>query len=279
MTDATTATTETVTTAAADWKDGLPEDLKGNATLATVKDVPALAKAFVDTKAMVGRKFDLSLPDVRKAVGVPDNPEAYTLDVAEDLQPFLTPESAKALAPAFHRIGLTGAQGKALVGELAQHLKASREALTAEWKKEHDQWKATVGEAKYGEQIAVGDMLTNADTDLGRKFDPDGSARAVLESTGLLHHPAVAKLFAAIGAEFREQASIQADLVTGGKMTPEEAKAEYADIMNNPKNARHDAFHRGDKEAHAYVDRLYVRAYGQKSVDFSPSVWSTGPRE
>jgi len=38
-----------------DWKEGLPEELKTEASLADFTDIPALAKAFVDTKAMVGR--------------------------------------------------------------------------------------------------------------------------------------------------------------------------------------------------------------------------------
>jgi hypothetical protein len=37
-----------------DWKAPLPEDLRGHAALADVKDVAGLAKRFIDTQAMVG---------------------------------------------------------------------------------------------------------------------------------------------------------------------------------------------------------------------------------
>ena len=40
-----------------DWKDGLPDDLKGDASLQDFTDLPALAKAFVETKAMVGKSL------------------------------------------------------------------------------------------------------------------------------------------------------------------------------------------------------------------------------
>lgn len=40
-----------------DWKDALPDELKVEASLADFQDIPALAKAFVETKKMVGNSL------------------------------------------------------------------------------------------------------------------------------------------------------------------------------------------------------------------------------
>ena len=46
-----------------DWRDGLPDTLRDNPSLADVKDVGALAQRFVDTKAMVGNSMRMPTDD------------------------------------------------------------------------------------------------------------------------------------------------------------------------------------------------------------------------
>lgn len=48
---------------APDWRQALPEDLRGHESLKDVRDVGALAKAFVDTKAFVGNSLRIPGPD------------------------------------------------------------------------------------------------------------------------------------------------------------------------------------------------------------------------
>lgn len=84
--DDTTTTTDT-TAPVPSWRDALPDDLKADPSLASFKDVPSLAKSFVETKKLVGQK-GLRLPDdndaegqaaFRKALGVPDTPDGYQI--------------------------------------------------------------------------------------------------------------------------------------------------------------------------------------------------------
>ena len=71
----------------ASWRDGLDVGLKEHPALTTIADVPTLAKSFVETKEMVGRK-GIILPKegdagdlirFRTEIGVPGSPEEYDL--------------------------------------------------------------------------------------------------------------------------------------------------------------------------------------------------------
>lgn len=70
---------------APNWLDSLPPDLKGNPALTTVPTLADLAKSYVSTKSLVGKKFqapsETSTPEEitawRKNVGAPETPDGY----------------------------------------------------------------------------------------------------------------------------------------------------------------------------------------------------------
>jgi hypothetical protein len=84
-----------------DWADRLPDGLKGNPSLKTISTLPDLAKAFVETKGLVGKKLEMpgegatpeQISTWRKTVGAPDKPEGYRGD-AKTLRPDSLPEDA-----------------------------------------------------------------------------------------------------------------------------------------------------------------------------------------
>lgn len=83
------------------WADKLPDGLKGNASLRTIGSLPDLAKAYVETKGMVGKRLEMpgegATPEQvaawRKTVGAPEKPEGYRGD-AKTLRPESLPEDA-----------------------------------------------------------------------------------------------------------------------------------------------------------------------------------------
>lgn len=83
------------------WADKLPDGLKGNASLKTIQSLPDLAKAFIETKGLVGKKLEMpgegATPEQvaawRKTVGAPEKPEGYRGD-AKTLRPESLPEDA-----------------------------------------------------------------------------------------------------------------------------------------------------------------------------------------
>lgn len=52
---------------APNWRDGIPEDIRASEALKDFKDVGALAKSYVETKALVGRSLRLPGPDASEA--------------------------------------------------------------------------------------------------------------------------------------------------------------------------------------------------------------------
>ena len=86
-------------TLAADWQSKLPDDLKENPSLKTINNLPLLAKAYVETKSLVGKKLEApgegatpeQLTAWRKVLGTPDTVEGYLGD-AKTLRPETIPE-------------------------------------------------------------------------------------------------------------------------------------------------------------------------------------------
>jgi hypothetical protein len=69
----------------AGWQNSLPESIRGNASLASVPSLAALAENYIATKSLVGKKMqppaegapEAEVAAWRKTVGAPDKPEGY----------------------------------------------------------------------------------------------------------------------------------------------------------------------------------------------------------
>ncbi len=145
------------------WLDALGPELKGNPSLSTVPSLKALADSYLQTKSLVGKKFqapsESSTPEEiaawRKNVGAPETPDGYG-----DLRPEDFPEdqwdgeSAKALAGIAHKHHLPASAVKDIIGLHAEQVKGSLakyqadeaafkaaglETLKKEWGAEFDQ--------------------------------------------------------------------------------------------------------------------------------------------
>ena len=81
------------------WQDKLGDELKGNSSLATIQSLPDLAKAYVATKGLVGKKLEMpsagarpeDIANWRKITGAPETSEGYRGD-AKHLRPEGLPE-------------------------------------------------------------------------------------------------------------------------------------------------------------------------------------------
>lgn len=79
------------------WRERLPEDLRGEKSLALYKDLPTLVKSFVETKKMVGKRLERPGPDAppekiaewRALTGAPKDISGY----GETLRPDDIPET------------------------------------------------------------------------------------------------------------------------------------------------------------------------------------------
>jgi hypothetical protein len=230
-----------------EWLKTLPEDLRVDPALKDFKDTASLAKAFRDTKAMVGTsirppgpeaspeqkkefvdkilKADPNLiymaPDAPKEavdalwtkLGRPGKPEDYKLDGTE------TPAELRALAA---QAGLTQAQFKVLAETTKAQADAQQKALEAGWGALKTEWGMAFQE-KVAAVAAVAAKL--------------GVPKEAIDALGQgKWDPAQVKIWAnvakAIGSSPAEIAGQQGGAGSTA-ITPAEAEARIAEIMQN----------------------------------------------
>ena len=213
------------------WRDSLPADLKAEKSLESFKDVGALAKSYIATKAMVGTKAAVpgatatpeEIAAYRTALGVPATPEGYTIkphqmmahsEWSKDAQAaFLKLAHAEGLPPAavekvIHWYGdFIGAQVTSNQAMEAQ----ARAALRTEW---GANFEVFMGAANRG--------LSRVEQAL--QLDPG----TLLEATRGTDPGVVAKAFHWIESQFLEDGFVAGE--SAGGMTREDAQAKLTAI-------------------------------------------------
>ena len=107
------------------WLESLPQDMRADPSLATIKDVPTLAKNYVETKRALGTEKipkpqknwgDKEYSEFYNALGRPENSEKYSQpSVKLDESIPVDKERVKATYDQFYKLGLTDAQAKGIM--------------------------------------------------------------------------------------------------------------------------------------------------------------------
>jgi hypothetical protein len=243
-----------------DWKTLLSDELKTEKSLEQFKDVPSLAKSYVETKRKVGDA--LHIPDgedneawqeVFTKLGRPEKAEDYQLpqpDLPEGVP--WDEDRAKRFGEVAHSLGLSQKQLEGIVQWDAQETrnffvtgKAELEAVVEGLKKD---WGAN-----FDRNIALAQRTVRA---VG-----GDEVVALLDSTGLNNHPALAKMFSRIGKTLAEAGVIDGEVV--GTVAPEDAKSRIAAILTDKKDPYWQASDPQHRERTEEVRKLYEIAYPQ----------------
>lgn len=239
----TTIETEPVlpgTAAAPDWRAGLTGDyaaLAQEKSLESFKgkdwaDVgPSLARAFVDTKKLVGAKPGVKIPGegatpeeiaaYRTATGVPPDPSGYHITRPDVAASGDWDEAAEAaFLTEMHKHGAPPAVVQSIITwygkyQADQQNGWRREAEAAQQEMRRDwgpNYEANVGRANRAVQQYGGDALVD-----------------LLARTGLGRNPLVVQTFAKIGNDLVEHGAMKADPV--GRVSPEEAQQKAAELQ------------------------------------------------
>ena len=249
----------------ASWRDALPEEMRGNASLADVKDVASLAQQFISAQSHIGSSIripsenagaeDLQtfhdkilrhapnlmpVPNLEDEAGVaaimsklgrPADAATYALEGT-------TPtEDMKKLA---HEMGLNQAQfAKMYNGVFKPELenqaansaanKAGRDALAQEW--------GYAFQTKEREAQAI--------------LEKTGAPAGLIEQakTGKLGADTLRWMDSLVTSLGSEGLNIVGNDGGGGRMTPAEASAQIGEMMNNPTHAYWNAQDMGHKKA------------------------------
>lgn len=244
------------TASSADWKAGLPEDIRANPILAPLKDVAALAKEHINAQALIGRK-GVIVPQAEDPpekwdsfwgqVGRPEKADAYELKKPEGFDGYSDEFAGKA-REAFHKAGLHPKQAAALhdwwVGEVKGDLESAAKAV----QERGDAVKLEAREkwgSKHDERLAYAQRAARA---FGLAAEQSAALENVVGGFALLD------TLARMGESLREGTIEGRGSGTG--ISPAEAKAEIAKLqgtMADPKSPYMDKHHPEHKQT---VDRL-----------------------
>lgn len=252
--------------AAANWFDGLPDDLKSNATITSFKSPEALARSFIETKSMVGKKglivpgenaSDAQWEEFYKGAGRPEldkyeikTPEGKQVN-AEVMGKFkeimhkagLHPRQANALVAAY--IGMEEEQQNARATAFKNTVKEKLDGLRKEW---GEGWDKNIAAVRLFMKENGGEDVFNWQ-----------------KNTGIGDDPTFLKLMAAAGKLLGED-KLRGE--GGGNLngqTPAEIKKEIAEIQGNRSHPYNDSKHPGHKAALDHVAGLWQKLYPPKA--------------
>lgn len=232
------AVTATATeAAAADWRASLPDDIKTAPSLASIKDIPALAKSYVNAQQLIGAKRialpgDKATPDEMKefhrAIGVPESVEGYKIEL-EGADPQLLDGFRAAALEA----GVPAGSAAKLAAWYDGMGKAAIQAQIAENTKAVEEWKGKLGN-KFEEHVGAAKKAMGA---LGLKPEQVDKFDDMLKAMGADGVWGV-DLLAKLAADYK--VGIEADALGGntsgaiGTSSPEAAMASLKEFEKSP---------------------------------------------
>lgn len=244
----TEATPEGEQAAKTSWMDTLPDDLKGDKTLARFKSVEDLAKGVIERQSMLGNRIELPKADdpdsfERFAAAVrPEKAEDYKIEVPEGQDATF----AESMRGVFHEAGLHPAQVEKLVAANNAYVAQQQAALAEAGQREITDLEASMGKAEFAAaKAATNAWLTRMgvpvkfDTDLARLVGAGNSVRLLFDiarRTGELGKVSDSEMALALGTMTPEQAREAAAKLDAKALrnpnSPESKKMdEYAKII------------------------------------------------
>lgn len=241
------------------WKEALPEDLRGQAWLKNINSVEALAKSYQNAQKLVGAdKIPVptknSTPEewknVFRKLGNPEKLEEYKLELPKEIE--IEEEMLKGLTKVFHDNGILPNQARSLIeyidkvdkeiiAKLDQQRKDAQAASVMGLKKE---WGST-----YEEQIA------KAKAALIEFTSPE--ERKAFQDSGLGYDPLFIKFLNKVGDTLSEDKILGAGGSGNGVPTPLQARAEARDIMADKNSPYWNAEHPEHRQVKQKVETLF----------------------
>jgi hypothetical protein len=262
------ATTTTTTPSGTDWRASLPEDLRGEGALKDFTDVPSLAKAFVDTKRMVGGSIRLppkgarpeAWDEVYSKLGRPEKPDQYevTPPPMPEGVPWDTGAQQQFLEHS-HKLGLTPSQVQGVLDYYGDHVARSVEQAQQQTRQSAEETLKSL-EQEYG-PITFQRHLATVQAFVQAEGDPE--LMAELERTGWGNHPALTRLLMRVSEDWKSDqiARGMREEDFTGMPSPTAAGEEAKKIMADMKGPYWQRNHPLHQETRQQVARLMSIAH------------------
>jgi hypothetical protein len=247
---------------APNWRESLPEDIRAEPSLGTVRDLPGLVKQYVSAQKMIGRD-KVVLPgehateaEVRafyQRLGVPEDPKGYKFDAPQLPEGVALNEKLDGwFREAAHKHGLTPKQASALYAEF-NGLQAG------EFGERQQAEQATIAEAEAALKKEWGKAF-DSKLELAKRAVTTFGAQEAIDKLGLGNHPDFVRMMARVGEAISEDKLVKA----GSAMTPVDAQSQINAIMGDPKHPYHQPGHPQHGEFVEKVSKLFQFAYPQE---------------
>ena len=221
-----------------DWRDAIPEEVRGHRSLEHINDVGALAKSYVHAQSMIGAD-KVAIPgksatpedwrEVYTKLGAPQAPDGYEINhnVPEGAE--FNTEMADWFNNAAYQAGLTPLQAQALA----------------------DQWNEMSVNSAQMQETDYENYVQNVETELRKEFgqafedklmlgngvveqfgNPDLLEVQLADGSLLGDNPEVIKLMASIGTFMQERLGEDTleGVKTNGAMTPDQARDKLSEL-------------------------------------------------
>lgn len=241
------------------WKEGLPEDIRGEDSLKTVADIPSLAKSYIHAQRAIGRN-KIVVPDqhatdedwaqVFQKLGVPQDVKDYSIKAP----PAFEKEDAflNHYKEAAHKMGILPKQAEGMLkwyAELDQEMsKTQTEAQMNEINRQFGELKASLG-AGWDRHWA---LANKAVQDVGGE-----ELVKFMNESGLSKNVTLIKTFMEVGKKLYGEDAIP-DAQGHSGLTPQEAQSRWQEIQGNPSHPYWQGSHPSHKKAVQEVEQLFA---------------------
>lgn len=210
------------------WREQLPEDIRQEACLDSIKNIVTLAKSYVHGQHSIGAKR-IALPGENAseadwnqfytALGRPESAEKYEFKAPEGVT--LDAETEKNFRDAAFKMGLNAKQAQALIDfDLARYQKQQDAAIKAR--------DAEVEATKTALRAEWGDKFAQNLLQYKKTIDTFGLTE-VLTETGLINNLGLVRALSRIGASISE-----AKLPENGTVSSGSVDSQINEIVGNP---------------------------------------------
>jgi len=219
----------------ANWKDGLPDDLKTEKALESIQDIPGLAKSYIHAQKMIGsdkipvpNKYatDEDWQAVYNKLGRPETPDAYEFNLKDNSN--IDENALKGFKETAHKNGLLPKQAEAIMNfynDMTQNYIEDLNSKSEQGRTNAEQ----VLKKEWG--AAFDNKVQQANTIANKYMNEDFAHLTLSDGTKIGDHPDFIKAFASIANDLGEDQLVAAQ---GPQyMTPAEIDKQIASLQQD----------------------------------------------
>ena len=227
------ATLENTQPVQVDWKESLPDELKAEKTLESIKDIPSLAKSYIHAQKLVGAD-KIPVPNkhateedwnkVYEKLGRPNSAQEYNFNLPEGSS--VDEKALTNFKDAAHKYGLLPKQAEGILNFYQDMTNGMIADLDSKAEQGRMQAEQTL-QREWG--AAYNSKLTSA-MDAAREYlDTDFAHLTLSDGTKVGDHPAFIRAFAKIASDVGEDKFVSAN---GPQyMTPDEISKQIGELQ------------------------------------------------